>query len=126
LAGIGGTLQFIGGVADTTNVPPHSIKCSAGAPREWCSIQGAKSPFSFSDSVIRYFGPWKSAKVEAAHESMKGDTIRVERNQMESLDGKLEGQEALVMAAIQGMGFGEDWALASTNTVYLKLHRCYS
>jgi len=24
----------------------------------------AKSPFSFSDSVIRYFGPWKSAKVE--------------------------------------------------------------
>src|SRR5664279_3870137 len=53
---------FIGGVADTTNVPPHSIKSSAGAPREWCSIQGAKSPFSFSDTVIRYFGPWKVRK----------------------------------------------------------------
>jgi hypothetical protein len=37
----------------------------------------------------------------AAHEAIKGDTIRVERNRMESLDGKLEGQEALVMAAIQ-------------------------
>jgi len=38
--------------------------------------------------------------------------IRVERNRMESLDGKLEGQEALVMAAIQGMGFGQGLALA--------------
>jgi hypothetical protein len=38
LAGIGGTLQFIGGVASTTNVPPHSLKCSAGAPKEWHSI----------------------------------------------------------------------------------------
>jgi hypothetical protein len=35
LAGIGGTLRFIGGVADTTNVPPHSLKRSAGAPTEW-------------------------------------------------------------------------------------------
>ena len=46
-----------------------------------------------------------------AEESIKGDTIRVERNQMESLDGKLEGQEALLMAAIQGMGFGQGLAL---------------
>jgi hypothetical protein len=38
VAGIGGTLQYIGGVADTTNVPPHSMKCSAGAPTEWHSI----------------------------------------------------------------------------------------
>ena len=30
---------------------------------------------------------------------------------MESLDGELEGQEALVMAAIQGMGFGQGLAL---------------
>jgi hypothetical protein len=29
---------FIGGVADTTNVPPHSVECSAGAPTEWHSI----------------------------------------------------------------------------------------
>src|SRR5664279_3730826 len=64
LAGIGGTLQFIGGVADTTNVPPHSMKCPAGAPRKWCSIHDVRSPFSFSDSAIRYFGPWKSAKDE--------------------------------------------------------------
>ncbi len=35
--GYGGTLQFIGGVADTTNVPPHSMKCSTGAPKEWHS-----------------------------------------------------------------------------------------
>src|SRR5450631_4432736 len=62
LAGIGGTLQFIGGVADTTNVPPHSIRCSAGAPREWCSTQDVRSPFSFSDSVIRYSGPGKVRK----------------------------------------------------------------
>ncbi len=34
LAGIGGTLQYFGGVASTTNVPPHSMKCSAGAPTE--------------------------------------------------------------------------------------------
>jgi hypothetical protein len=26
---------FIGGVVSTTNVPPHSMKCSAGAPTEW-------------------------------------------------------------------------------------------
>jgi len=40
--------------------------------------------------------------MRAAHEIDQGDTIHVERNQVESLDGKLEGQEALVMAAIQG------------------------
>ena len=45
----------------------------------------------------------------AARESIKGDTIRVERNQMESLDSKLEGQEALVMAAIQGMVSAKTW-----------------
>ena len=39
LAGIGGTLQFVGGVVSTTNVPPHSMKCSAGAPMEWHSIK---------------------------------------------------------------------------------------
>jgi hypothetical protein len=38
LAGIGGTLQYIGSVASTTNVPPHSIKYSAGAPTESHSI----------------------------------------------------------------------------------------
>ena len=40
------------------------MKCPAGAPREWCSIHDVRSPFSFSDSAIRYFGPWKSAKDE--------------------------------------------------------------
>ena len=52
----------------------------------------------------------------AAEESIKGDTIRVERNRMESLDGRLEGQEALVMAAIQGMGFGQGLALAPAHS----------
>ena len=42
----------------------------------------------------------------------QGDTICVERNQMESLDGKLEGQETLVMAAIQGMCYGQNLAAA--------------
>src|SRR5664279_1520046 len=45
LAGIGGTLQFVGGVVSTTNVPPHSVKCSAGAPTEWHSIYDIKVPF---------------------------------------------------------------------------------
>ena len=52
----------------------------------------------------------------AALEAIKGDTIRVERNRMESLDGRLEGQEALVMAAIQGMGFGQGLALAPAHS----------
>jgi hypothetical protein len=60
----------------------------------------------------------------AAHESIKGDTIRVERNQMESLDGKLEGQEALVMAAIQGMGFGQGLALAPLSYFLQRLGEC--
>jgi hypothetical protein len=47
LAGIGGTLQFIGGVADTTNVPPHSIKCSAGAPTEMDFQSRKSNPVSF-------------------------------------------------------------------------------
>src|SRR5664279_4462481 len=55
---------FIGGVVSTTNVPPHSMKCSAGAPRGWCSIQGAKYPLSlsvFSNPLSRTL---ESAKVE--------------------------------------------------------------
>jgi len=54
--------------------------------------------------------------MRAAHEIDQGDTIHVERNPMESLDGTLEGQEALVMAAIQGMGFGQGLALAPAHS----------
>ena len=50
------------------------MNCSAGAPREWCSIQGAKSRLSFSDSVIRCLGPWKSAKVETSSTRLKSFT----------------------------------------------------
>ena len=79
LAGIGGTLQFIGGVASTTNVPPHSIRCSAGAPREWCSTQDVRSPFSFSDSVIRYSGPGKVRKSRSGYGGLFTKELSLER-----------------------------------------------
>jgi hypothetical protein len=62
LAGIGGTLQYIGGVASTTNVPPHSLKCSAGAPTEWHFNSGHQIQFR---SVIQKSSIFKPQNCES-------------------------------------------------------------
>jgi phage/plasmid-like protein (TIGR03299 family) len=58
-------------------------------------------------AVRQSFSTW-----EQHIKATKADTIRVERNQTESIDGTLERQEALVLSAIQGMDFGKDLVLA--------------
>ena len=98
----------------------RTIQCSVCGTdyRARTEVTDQTGDFYFHDDRV---SPWKDTAfgiVQAFNtwdqhtKSTKGDTVRAERNMLAALDGSIERSDGLVLAAISGMGFGQDLALA--------------